>query len=120
MLLELNDWPAGLKLNYELGKFFCDAFLWFLALWESGMFLAVIDLTAVDSRVSSDWDAAPPTYRHQPHCHFWLLWPDVSTRSTFRPSLAHHFTCTRLLSWRDCPLFLAYFSVVYFVQHISR
>lgn len=33
-LLWLNDWPGGLKLNYELGSFFCDAFLWFTAVWE--------------------------------------------------------------------------------------
>lgn len=33
-LLWLNDWPGGLKLNYELGKFFCDAFLWFTSVWE--------------------------------------------------------------------------------------
>jgi hypothetical protein len=36
-VLWLNDWPGGLKLNYELGKFFSDAFLWFAAGWEEGM-----------------------------------------------------------------------------------
>lgn len=35
-VLWLNDWPGGLKLNYELGKFFSDAFLWFAAGWEDG------------------------------------------------------------------------------------
>lgn len=34
LLLWLNDWPGGLKLNYELGKLFCDAFLWFTNAWE--------------------------------------------------------------------------------------
>ncbi|KAK9894009.1 Gpi1-domain-containing protein [Cystobasidium minutum MCA 4210] len=37
-LLWLNDWPGGLKLNFELGTFFVDAFLWFTSVWE-GIFL---------------------------------------------------------------------------------
>lgn len=33
-LLWLNDWPGGVKLNYELASVFCDAFLWGTGLWE--------------------------------------------------------------------------------------
>ncbi|KAH8919662.1 Gpi1-domain-containing protein [Atractiella rhizophila] len=30
----LNEWPAGLKLNYELGSFICEGFLLFTEVWE--------------------------------------------------------------------------------------
>jgi hypothetical protein len=36
VFMALNAQPGGLKLNLELGDFFCDAFLWFLAAWEDG------------------------------------------------------------------------------------
>jgi len=32
----LDEWPVGIKLNHELGKFLGDAFLWFLTVWENG------------------------------------------------------------------------------------
>ncbi|GAA94188.1 uncharacterized protein L969DRAFT_93569 [Mixia osmundae IAM 14324] len=35
ILLWLTDWPAGLKLNKEMGQFFCEAFLYFTAAWET-------------------------------------------------------------------------------------
>lgn len=34
LLLWLNDWPGGVKLNFELASLFCDAFLWGTGLWE--------------------------------------------------------------------------------------
>ena len=34
ILFWLDNWPGGLKLNHELGKFFGDAFLFFTAFWE--------------------------------------------------------------------------------------
>ncbi|KAM0792267.1 hypothetical protein ACM66B_004959 [Microbotryomycetes sp. NB124-2] len=34
ILLWLNDWPGGVKLNFELASLFCDAFLWGTGLWE--------------------------------------------------------------------------------------
>lgn len=34
LLLWLNDWPGGVKLNFELASIFCDAFLWATGLWE--------------------------------------------------------------------------------------
>ncbi|KAL8281022.1 hypothetical protein RQP46_006701 [Phenoliferia psychrophenolica] len=38
LLLWLNDWPGGVKLNYELASVFCDAFLWGTGLWEDLIF----------------------------------------------------------------------------------
>lgn len=37
LLLWLNDWPGGVKLNYELAKIFCDGFLWGTGVWEEGV-----------------------------------------------------------------------------------
>lgn len=34
LLLWLNDWPGGVKLNFELASMFCDGFLWGTGLWE--------------------------------------------------------------------------------------
>ncbi|KAK4053782.1 pig-Q [Microbotryomycetes sp. JL201] len=34
ILLWLNDWPGGVKLNFELASLFCDWFLWGTGLWE--------------------------------------------------------------------------------------
>jgi hypothetical protein len=34
LLLWLNDWPGGVKLNFELASIFCDGFLWGTGLWE--------------------------------------------------------------------------------------
>ncbi|KAK4058865.1 pig-Q [Microbotryomycetes sp. JL221] len=34
ILLWLNDWPGGVKLNFELASLFCDGFLWGTGLWE--------------------------------------------------------------------------------------
>lgn len=36
LLLWLNSWPGGVKLNFELAKVFCDGFLWGTGLWEDG------------------------------------------------------------------------------------
>lgn len=38
LLLWLNDWPGGVKLNFELATIFCDAFLWGTGLWEERAF----------------------------------------------------------------------------------
>ncbi|KAM0755312.1 Gpi1-domain-containing protein [Meredithblackwellia eburnea MCA 4105] len=38
LLLWLNDWPGGVKLNFELASVFCDAFLWGTGLWEELIF----------------------------------------------------------------------------------
>lgn len=36
MLRWLMDWPAGLKLNRELGMLFGNLFLWLIQLWTGG------------------------------------------------------------------------------------
>lgn len=43
LLLWLNAWPLGLKLNTELGGFFCDAFLFFLNIWDGTVVTPLLD-----------------------------------------------------------------------------
>ncbi|KAK4704503.1 phosphatidylinositol N-acetylglucosaminyltransferase subunit Q, partial [Phenoliferia sp. Uapishka_3] len=41
LLLWLNDWPGGVKLNFELASVFCDSFLWATGLWEDLIFTPI-------------------------------------------------------------------------------
>ncbi|ORY41449.1 N-acetylglucosaminyl transferase component-domain-containing protein [Leucosporidium creatinivorum] len=42
LLLWLNDWPGGVKLNFELASIFCDGFLWGTGLWEELIFAPLL------------------------------------------------------------------------------
>lgn len=119
-LLQLNDWPAGLKLNYELGKFFCDAFLWFLTLWETGEIPEASWKPHLTWLYSSDQRKTSLIDCRFLHSNIRLLWSNLSTGTTFRSALDRHLTRSRVLPGRHCTLLLAHLGPLYIVQHFSR
>lgn len=42
VLLWLNDWPGGIKLNFELASIFCNIFLSATDLWEQHVFVHLL------------------------------------------------------------------------------
>jgi hypothetical protein len=77
VLLWLDSWPAGLKLNTELSKFYANGFMGLIAQWTSGLCILLLGhtwLTAAPYRTASLWTLFPacdqlPRGDHQPTWH---------------------------------------------------
>lgn len=122
-LLWLNDWPGGVKLNYELASVFCDAFLWGTGLWE--------DCSSRALALPSSQLTIFPT-RHLHSAPTSLADGDPRTRSLvlarnddvsllrFGSFIAPHFPHLSLLSTCHCGIFVASQHARCAVQHLPR
>jgi hypothetical protein len=59
VLIWLNDWPGGVKLNFELASVFCDAFLWGTGLWQERELICSIIPERAAEQWKGKWSSRP-------------------------------------------------------------
>ena len=127
LLVWLNSWPGGVKLNLELASIFCDGFLWGTALWEDGALFLILhpgdptELTGFRFALSRPPSSttSPPDY-HLPPRSLWSTGHHHVLLARLGSAVPAHDTHLLLLSHGHITIPMAFEYARGPLQHLQR